>query len=102
MTTEKIVFKKIEEHVNASGPKPNSVFGLGQRILDAVRSLLGGAEIDVEVVVAAAKKFYDEQTAGDNPSIPNILEPVIERIIWNLIEGMIRRLFTAPVAPGAT
>ena len=73
--------------------------GIGQRILDALKELVGTAGIDVETVIAAAKRYYDEATSGDNPSIPNLFEAFIENLIWMAIERAIRRLFANQPMP---
>lgn len=68
--------------------------GIGQKIIDAIKELIG--TVDVETAVAAAKKFYDQFTATNNPSIPDFIESLIESWGWMAIERIIRRMFAAP------
>lgn len=67
--------------------------GIGQKILDALRELVGTAGLDVETVVAAALKYYDDFVRPDNPSIPNFWESIVESLGRIALERAIRRLF---------
>jgi len=79
--------------------RDRGIGGLGQRILDALKDLIGTTGLDVETVVAAAKSYFETFTSGDNPSIPNFLESLLESLAWAAIERAIRRMFAnAPMA----
>lgn len=77
--------------------------GIGQKIIDAISGLMGTSGFTLEAALAAAKKFYMEKTAGDNPSIPNWMESIIESAGWWGIEWAITRMFSQqqPI-PGGT
>jgi hypothetical protein len=47
----------------------------------------------LEEIIAAAKTAYDTYIAPiDIPGIPNIIEPVIDALLWRTIESTIRLL----------
>lgn len=75
------------------------VGGIGQRILDALVELIGTSGLNVETVLSAAKTYFDSFVAGDNPSIPNFIESLLESLAWMAIERSIRRMFANAPMP---
>lgn len=73
--------------------------GIGQKIIDALKELLGQSGFTLEMALEAAKRYYDEFTAGDNPGIPNFWESLIESLGWMAIERAIRRMFASQPIP---
>lgn len=73
--------------------------GLGQKIIDVIGGLIGTSGFTLEAALAAAKTFYIEKTAGDNQSIPNWMESIIEAAGWWGIEWAIKRIFAANPIP---
>lgn len=71
------------------------------KIIDAVKLLVNQSGITKEIVLAAAKKYYLEYTAGNNPNLPDVIETWVEAAGWMAIDWAINRLFSvpAPVVP---
>lgn len=63
--------------------------GIVDKVITALRELLGQAGFNVDVAIAAAKKFYD--TWADTNGLPVF----IDAMIWAVLERSIRRMFAS-------
>lgn len=76
------------------GAKSPSPFDVQQEIAHHAIEVLGYAGVDrVDEIVAAAKAAWDKYFVPlDLPGIPNAIEPMVESLMWNTLEAMIRSL----------
>lgn len=82
-------FEEALEHVGSSSP-----FHTGDTLLRAAGRQLQEKGVDqLDLIVAAAKKAYDEHVAPiDIPYVPNFIEPMLDEHIWLALEISIREI----------
>lgn len=90
--SQALILARIDDTVGAA---PQDPWSLGRSLVTAVADILRDAHITVQLddLIAAAKSAYDRQVAPlDIPWVPNLIEPMVDQLIWQSIESMIRAL----------